>query len=147
MKAADIAEADGLIFLQRKRRSGASEFHLVAEGETVHDIAQIEGVRLESLLENNLLKDGMQPATGEKLYLRATAPAMPKLAGQGGNNNNRMNVSTVEKEEKSIVHTVLPKETVYAIAKKYAVAVDDVMKWNEMQTIDLKTGQKLRINK
>ena len=147
MKAADIAEADGLIFLQRKRRSGASEFHLVAEGETVHDIAQIEGVRLESLLENNLLKEGMEPAAGEKLYLQATAPAMPKLAGQVGNNDNRMKVSTVEKEEKSIVHTVLPKETVYAIAKKYAVAVDDVMKWNEMQTIDLKTGQKLRINK
>jgi LysM repeat protein len=35
----------------------------------------------------------------------------------------------------------------YAIAKKYDVAVEDIMKWNAMPTTDLKTGQQLRINK
>jgi LysM repeat protein len=50
-------------------------------------------------------------------------------------------------ETKLIFHTVQLKETMYAIAKKYDVAVEDIMKWNAMPTTDLKTGQQLRINK
>lgn len=69
-----------LIFLQRKRKTGDHEFHVVKAGETLADIAQSEGIRLESLLELNQLRNYMQPATGEKLYLRSKAPSMPKLA-------------------------------------------------------------------
>jgi LysM repeat protein len=46
-----------------------------------------------------------------------------------------------------IVHTVQPKETVYAISKKYAVTADDILKWNNLDSTHLKTGQQLRINK
>ena len=55
MKPVDIAEKDQLIYLQRKRKLGTEEYHVVQEGETIYDIAQIEGIRLESLLEYNLL--------------------------------------------------------------------------------------------
>ena len=79
MKPVDIAENDQLIYLQRKRKIGAEEFHLVQEGETVYDIAQIEAIRLESLLEYNLLKKNMQPAVGEKLNLKWKVSQMPKL--------------------------------------------------------------------
>lgn len=79
MKPVDIADNDQLIFLQRKRKVGAEEFHLVQEGETLHDIAQTEGIRLESLLEYNLLKEDMQPAVGEKLNLKWKVSQMPKL--------------------------------------------------------------------
>ena len=68
-----------LIFLQRKRKSGAGEIHIVKKGETLHGIAQEEGIRLETLLEYNHLQHEMQPAEGEQLYLRHKAPAMPKL--------------------------------------------------------------------
>jgi len=79
MKPVDIAEDDQLIYLQRKRKMGTGEFHLVQEGETLRDIAQIEGIRLESLLEYNLLKANMQPAAGEKLNLKWKVSQMPKL--------------------------------------------------------------------
>jgi len=79
MKAIDIAEADQLIYLQRKRKLGAEEFHVVQEGETLYDIAQIEGIRLESLLEYNLLKASMRPAVGETLNLKWKVSQMPKL--------------------------------------------------------------------
>jgi hypothetical protein len=81
MKPQDIASDDLLIFLQRKRKTGANAFHVVAPGETVADIAQTEGIRKESLLEYNHLSDGMQPAAGEKLYLGTKAPSIPKLLG------------------------------------------------------------------
>jgi len=79
MKPVDIAENDQLMYLQRKRKIGAEDFHLVQEGETLYDIAQIEAIRLETLLEYNLLKKGMQPAIGEKLNLKWKVSQMPKL--------------------------------------------------------------------
>ena len=71
---------DQLVYLQRKRKTGNNEFHVVKPGETLQDIAQEEAIRKESLLEYNHLQGYMQPATGEQLYLRKKAPAMPRLA-------------------------------------------------------------------
>jgi hypothetical protein len=71
---------DQLIYLQRKRKTGNSEFHIVKQGETLQDIAQAEAIRIESLLEYNHLQNYMQPATGEQLFLRRKAPATPRLA-------------------------------------------------------------------
>jgi len=80
MKEIESLAKDQLIYLQRKRKTGNSEFHIVKEGETLYDIAQEEAIRIEALLEYNQLKDHMRPATGEQLYLRSSAPAMPRLA-------------------------------------------------------------------
>jgi LysM repeat protein len=35
----------------------------------------------------------------------------------------------------------------FAIARKYTVAVDEIRNWNDLQTDKLKTGQQLRIIK
>ena len=79
MKPLDVAQKDQLIYLQRKRKIGDQEFHVVKEGESLYDIAQAEGIRLESLLEYNFLKEGMQPAAGEKLNLKWKASQGPRL--------------------------------------------------------------------
>ena len=55
----DIIIEDQLIFLQRKRKVGANEFHIVKEGETLYDICQSEGIRMESLLSYNLINENM----------------------------------------------------------------------------------------
>lgn len=75
----DLVENDQLIYLQRKRKTGNDITHIVKPGETLHSIAQTQAIRLASLLEYNYLGYGMQPAPGEILYLRAKAPAQPKL--------------------------------------------------------------------
>ena len=76
----DVLGKDQLVFLQRKRKTGANEFHVVKAGETLYDVCQAEGLRLESLVEYNHLQPYDQPAAGEKLYLRAAAPARPRVA-------------------------------------------------------------------
>jgi hypothetical protein len=73
----DVLTRDQLLFLQRKRRTGASEYHIVQEGESVYDICQKEGVRYQDLMEMNQLGPGVQPAAGEKLYLQGSAPTRP----------------------------------------------------------------------
>lgn len=82
----DEVEALGrsqLIYLQRKRKMGADEFHIVKPGETLYDIASEQAIRMETLLEYNHLQSYMRPAAGEQLYLRKKSPAMPRLAEAG----------------------------------------------------------------
>ena len=80
MKEEDVLVKGQLIFLQRKRRAGSVEFHVVREREGIYDIAQAEGVKLQDILELNQLTPGEQPAVGERIYLQRSAPAKPKLA-------------------------------------------------------------------
>jgi LysM repeat protein len=72
-------QKDQLIYLQRKRKTGANEYHTVKRGETLEYIASVECIRMESLLELNYLSVAARPAVGEQLYLHKKAPAMPKL--------------------------------------------------------------------
>ena len=76
----EIAGKDRLIYLQRKRKTGDNEFHVVQPGETLYDISQLQAIRLESLLELNWLKKNEKPAVGEKLSLKSKSMSMPKLA-------------------------------------------------------------------
>lgn len=148
----DIALEDGLLFLQRKRKTGAAETHIVVPGETLYSIAHAEGIRLESLLQYNKLSSGMQVAAGEKLYLKEPAPSTPKLVDERFA-KAKVKVQTLfsAKEESAvpqvIFHVVQPRETTYGIAKKYEVGVEELMKWNDMDTTDLKIGQQIKINK
>jgi LysM repeat protein len=147
MKPADVAEKDALIFLQRKRKLGASEYHFVKPGETTYDIAQIEGIRLERLLEFNFLRADMRPMAGERLFLQTKAPGMPRLAMEEKTLPSILPAQANQHSDAFIVHIVQPKETVFGIARKYDVAMEDVRKWNDLSTTELKTGQPLRINK
>lgn len=79
MKETEFAGKDQLIYIMRKRKTGNEEQHTVKQGETLYDIAQNQAIRIESLLEYNYLKPGMQPSVGSVLYLRSKAPAMPAL--------------------------------------------------------------------
>ena len=143
LERSEEAADDILIFLQRKRKTGAAEFHTVAEGETLHSIAQATGMRLESLLEYNMLNKNMQPAVGEKLYLQRKAPVAPRTA-------NAVKAQVQQQEPAAAtytMHTVQPKETLYAIAKQYNVNITELMQWNSLETTDIRTGQQIRIHK
>ena len=75
----DVLGKDQLVYLQRKRKTGANEFHIIKRGETLYDVCQVEGLRLESLAEYNHLQPYDEPAVGEKLSLREPAQNRPRL--------------------------------------------------------------------
>jgi LysM repeat protein len=80
LEQTDILTSNQLIFLQKKSKKGTKDVHIVEENESIHDIAQKEGIQLASILEYNGLQKGMQPAPGEKIFLKSMAPSSPKLA-------------------------------------------------------------------
>lgn len=67
-----ILNAGEIIFLQKKKKSYREEdkaFHKVEKGETMYEIAQKYGVRLESLLSKNNLRKDAVPMSGELISL------------------------------------------------------------------------------
>jgi LysM repeat protein len=148
IKNKDVLEKGQLVYLQRKRKVGSNEFHIVQKGESLYDISQEEGIRLESLAEYNLLKPHMLPAPGVKLNLQARSSVRPTLAEE------LVTVTTVPGPvlRKSYVdvatkHVVQTKETLYSISKKYGVDVERILEWNNLHGNELKVGQELVIHK
>jgi LysM repeat protein len=80
MPRSESAESDMLVYLQRKRKTGNDDFHIVQPGETLYDISQKQAIRLESLLELNWLAKNELPAPGVSLSLKKKSANMPKLA-------------------------------------------------------------------
>ncbi len=167
MKEQETVAENQLIFLQRKHRTGAVDFHVTVKGENLHQIAQAEGIRLQNLLEYNSLSENQMPATGEKLYLKTKAPVAPKPATTNEyksdlklsetNNpvvlNYEKAVAVVEKPNvdfnanEMLLHTVQRSETLYSISKLYQVGVLEIHRWNNSPGYDLKPGQQLKILK
>ena len=146
----EILTEGQLVFLQRKRKTGANEFHQVQRGESLYDICQAEGIRFESLLEYNHLDKDQVPAVGEKLYLHNKAPQKPRLASEVA---LTMVKSTTEVRpayssiSSTSTHIVQTKETLYSIARKYGVSVEQIREWNKLGGYELKIGQELLIYK
>ena len=76
-----IVKEEEKVFVQRKRRNfrGKKRTHDVEEGETMYDIAQEYGLRLDKLYKKNKMKAGTQPAVGEPIQIRGKAKKQPKL--------------------------------------------------------------------
>ena len=148
IRGKDVLEKSQLVVLQRKRKVSSNEFHIVEKGESLYDISQNEGIRLESLAEYNLLKPHMVPAPGQKVYLQFKSSVRPILAEE------LVTVTTVPDPvfRKSSIdiatkHVVQTKETLYSISKKYGVEVERILEWNNLQGMELKVGQELVIHK
>lgn len=65
-----VLQAGEVIYLQPKKRKAKEEYHIVKEGETLHSISQLYGIKLKVLRKKNCLNKGVEPAVGEKLWLR-----------------------------------------------------------------------------
>jgi LysM repeat protein len=128
-----LLEKDQLIFLEKKSKEGEKDFYIAQQDETIYDVAQKNGIRLESLCEYNNLKQNKSVTLGTKLYLK---PA------NDTENLNEKSISDVAK-----VHAVQPKEGLYTISKKYGVSVSQLKEWNNLPNDNLKVGQELIISK
>jgi len=65
-----------ILYLQPKRNKAefGKDYHIVADGETMYSVSQMYGVKLDRLYRMNRMETGMEPAAGEKLWLRRVKP-------------------------------------------------------------------------
>lgn len=72
------------VYLQKKRKNyrGRERYYTVQEGETLYDVAQRFGIRLDKLARRNRLPEEADPATGEEIKLRGgRTKEAPRLEG------------------------------------------------------------------
>jgi hypothetical protein len=70
-----VLQQNTLVYLEKKKKSGADRTHVLASGETLHEVAQEEGIRLKWLLKRNGLSEGEMPPQGTLLYLQGYKPS------------------------------------------------------------------------
>jgi len=72
--------ANTYVYLEPKKAksSGNKRVHTVQEDESMFDIAQQYGIKLNKLYKRNRIRPGMQPLKGELIYLSHKAPYAPK---------------------------------------------------------------------
>lgn len=71
LEETDIISEDQLIYLEKKPKKGEQEFYITKAGETLFEIAQLNGVRLENILQyNNHLNKTAVPSPGTKVFLK-----------------------------------------------------------------------------
>jgi LysM repeat protein len=78
MEQKDILDQDQLLFLEKKLKKGATDVYVCKAGETLLDIAQKEGIRLDAIMEYNNLTKNSVLTDGQKLQLRAPEKAAGK---------------------------------------------------------------------
>ncbi len=72
-------ENDMFLFVEKKRKTGTVEFHIVKEGETMQLISQKEAILLENLFAYNNMQDGQEAEPGEQLSLQYKSYGTPRL--------------------------------------------------------------------
>jgi len=83
---------------------------------------------------------------GPKVHLQKKGPqGSPLVSSQAKRAATQMRVSANQKTHGPKVHVVQRGETLWAIARKYGVAVEDLMRWNGLKGYLVRPGEKLAV--
>lgn len=139
-----LLDKDQFIFLEKKQKEGNRDYYIVQQDETLYDVAQKNGIVLQSLYDYNKIPAANNIYAGTKIMLRP--PAVKEVS-----NTNTINITAALADPppatESKIHKVQPKESLYAISKKYGVTIVQLKEWNNLKDNNLKTGQQLIISK
>lgn len=118
--------------------SKGEDFHLVKAGEYPAIIAELYDVPLNDLLAWNKLNGSSIIRAGDKLVVSG-----PRSSTSASTTATAQNKAPAPKE---VTHKVAKGETAGVIAKKYNVALSDLLAWNKLTTKSvLRVGQNLTV--
>jgi murein DD-endopeptidase MepM/ murein hydrolase activator NlpD len=107
----------------------SSDYHIVQKGESLYSISQKYAISSDKLkLFNNMKTDRI--FVGQKIYLYPRQKI-------------RSDFVTVRNIPKTGYHIVKLGDTIYRISKMYDVEIIDIMDFNNLQSLEVKTGQKI----
>lgn len=132
--------------------AGHKTTHIVARGDTVLNIAKRYGMTSAELKSRNGLKSNTL-ARGQKLTVLAAAKpekvhtAQAKSATSKTGNEKAVVAASKSTESGKHAHYVVKRgDTVFSIARRFNVAVDDLQRWNRIPSdFSLQPGNKLMV--
>lgn len=170
----DVLRQSMLIFIEKKRKKGDHRIHTVLVGETWHQIAQEEGIRLKWLLKRNYATGENPPQAGMILALRGYTEEGKQNQQSGGffhwlfglfggkdKKNSSYSPPAITQKESvreaypgrssdtkrnaTFVYEVKSGDTLYGISQEFDVSVESIQRINNMNGSLIKVGQKLHI--
>ena len=145
LKKDGLLDADGIIFLEKKKKEGNVNLAVVQSGQTLHIISQNYGIILKNLCEYNHIEEDAMLSAGTQLLLKPQQDASPKLTS--GNQEVQHSEKGNETTDNYKSHEVQQGEGLYAISKKYGVSVNNLKDWNNLKSDQLHIGEVLIISK
>jgi LysM repeat protein len=131
---------DENIFIEEKKEDCEYQQYVLEEGETLLDVSQKFGIKLDALCKRNNVNRWDLPANDEVIVLRGTREYPIHLKNRTTTSENPTNISKVK------YHTVDTKDTLYSISQKYNVSLQELKKWNKLPNYAIKVGQRLRVS-
>ncbi len=141
-----LLEKDQFIFLEKKRAEGNSDYYIMQQDENLYDVAQKNGILLQSLYDYNKLSSTDNIYPGTKILLKPVSNNSTTngnyVSSKGDMSNSRETI-----QSQPVYHNVQPKENLYSISKKYSISIDQLKDWNNLKENHLKIGQRLIVSK
>jgi membrane-bound lytic murein transglycosylase D len=149
-KAILLAKLDQLPrYSYRKPVRAVAKWHRVRRGETLKSIASRHRTTTARLAKLNGVKVGDRVRVGALLRLSPAAPSRKLASASDRNTQPRTAVAKVSKAASLasfIVHVVRRGDTLWGIAKAYAVTPEELRQWNDLgRRTTLKPGQALQV--
>jgi LysM repeat protein len=113
-------------------------FHNAKKGETYKKIANMYGLQEAKLKKWNKFEDPF--VGGEVIKIVSPEIEKEKSADIDSKTEDRAN-----EVNESRIHTVVSGETLYSLSEKYEVEVENLRKWNSLDSYQLSLGQKLYV--
>ena len=112
--------------------------YVVKKGDTLYTIARDNNVSVDTIMKDNGLTNTYL-VIGQTLKLRVSSEAIDNIEECFG--EEYIPVET----NNNIVYIVKRGDSLYQIAKKYNTSVSNIMKLNNLKSINLSIGQELKI--
>lgn len=125
----DLADAviDALLTYTGKSTEG---YYIVKKGDTLYSIARDNNLSVSELKQlNNLTSNTLN--VGQRLKIKSDATISP--------------IEPIQPSDTSNIYTVKSGDSLYSIARKYNVTVNDLINYNNLKSNVLSIGQKIRI--
>ncbi len=152
MQSFDDVQPAKIYYLESKRKKAMVMFHTVQLGESLWDIAQNYGIKIGTIRAKNRMDENEAVSSGRVLWLRTKRPKSKPIEYKTVGVKEFVTLKNIASGVVHIVdstlftytyHEVVAGETIFGISKKYQVATDSLMKWNNLDSYALKLKQKL----
>ncbi len=198
----DLHYGDIVYIKPKKDENKNFQKHQMKTGESMHDVSQKYGIKLDLLLQRNGLKPGEEPSTGETILLnkknkkgvkkkrdpslgrrnvdmrvsmgestradsimearynarvkieRSLDTALARIEPSPDEKPYLGNIEKAEEKEEDkpdevigneLYHYVHKGETLYAIAAKFNITINELKNWNSLIENTIKIGQRLQV--
>lgn len=160
----ELKDADELIsgefyYTKKKKRKSGVKIHVTKYNETLWDISQQYGLRVNRLAQMNrmsIIDDAepgrvmwlarKRPKGQEVQYHELVKPTAQKNSYDPAAQKTPLYAPASNQKSKVKYHTVAKGESLTSIANKYTISLKDLQRWNELKNPDdINIGQNIQV--